>query len=143
MITVEMNQAGLKGGQRLPQAVVKKITQTTQRVLKTKQDMHASIAFVSDKEIKKLNKLYRGKNCVTDVLAFNLSDSDGEILISYTQAKRQAKEVGHSTRSELIFLIVHGLLHLFGYDHMKAKDKAKMFALQAEILSKLNVDPHL
>lgn len=127
----------------MPQAVINKVARITNKAVKNKKKMSASIAFVSNKEIKKLNKLYRGEDCVTDVLSFNLNDNEGEILISYVQAKRQAKEIGHSTRKEVVFLMVHGLLHLFGYDHEKTKDKAKMFAKQTKILTELNIDPHL
>lgn len=78
-----------------------------------------SIAILSPAEIKKLNKIYRQKNKVTDVLSFNLDDEQilGEIVICLDQAKKQAKEKKTSLQAELKLLVVHGTLHLLGYDH--------------------------
>ena len=78
-----------------------------------------SIAILSSAEIKKLNKIYRQKNKVTDVLSFNLDDEQilGEIVICLDQAKKQAKEKKTSLQAELKLLVVHGTLHLLGYDH--------------------------
>jgi probable rRNA maturation factor len=142
---IEANQSKLRGGQRLPTALLYRIgKQMTKEVKKTKGE-NVSLAFVSDQEIKKLNKTYRGKDCVTDVLSFPYKEKGmaGDIVISYEQAKRQAKEVGHTARNELVFLIVHGALHVFGYDHMKPADKKKMFSLQSKILTTLGVDPRI
>ena len=100
---------------------------------------------MSEPEMKKLNRIWRGKNRVTDVLSFELEDGEvfGEVLISYEQAARQAKDLEHSTRDELIFLLVHGVLHVFGYDHEQSKDAKRMFPLQKKILTKLGIDPRL
>lgn len=86
-----------------------------------------------------MNKAYRGKDKVTDVLSFQ----EGEILLCYAQAKRQAAELGHSVRDENIFLLVHGLLHVFGYDHEKPADARRMFPLQKRILDSLGIDSRL
>lgn len=82
---------------------------------------------------------------MTDVLSFHLGEKDtlGEILICYPQAKRQAKQLGHSTRAELIFLLVHGLLHLSGFDHETPRDAKRMFPLQSRILVSLGINPRL
>lgn len=86
-----------------------------------------SLAFVGDAEIKKLNLTYRGLNKTTDVLSF-LGDGDdfGEIIISYDQIKRQAADFKNSAEKELIFILVHGLLHLIGYDDKTEKAKMAM-----------------
>ncbi len=89
--------------------------------------------------MRRLNKQWRGNDRVTDVLSFE----SGEILINYDQAKRQAIELKHSTRDEVIFLLVHGVLHVYGYDHEKPSDAKKMFPLQTKILTKLGIDPRL
>jgi probable rRNA maturation factor len=100
-----------------------------------------SIALVSEKEIKDLNKVYRNKNKVTDVLSFSIDSEDalGEVLICLEQAKRQAKANQKTNKSELQLLTVHGILHLLGYDHERS-DKAALEQekLEQEILNILN-----
>ncbi len=95
--------------------------------------------------MRKLNGVWRGKDRVTDVLSFAFEEGPvkGEIVLSYAQAVIQAKRMGHSTRDELFFLIVHGLLHLWGHDHETPKDAKKMFPLQERILKNLKIDPRL
>jgi probable rRNA maturation factor len=100
-----------------------------------------SIALVDEKEIKKFNKVYRGKNKITDVLSFIL-DSDqvlGEVLICLSRARRQAEEKNNSYKAELQLLTVHGILHLLGYDHEKSdKEAVRQELTEQKILSKLN-----
>lgn len=145
MITVDLNQHGLRGGQRLPHASVRRVSAGVARALGVRRPVRVSLAFVPPAEIRRLNAKYRGKNRVTDVLSFNLNESDllGELLICYPVARRQAKELQHSTRDEVLFLLVHGLLHLFGYDHEKPGDAVHMFPLQTKILTRLGIDPRL
>ncbi len=146
MIYSHVNQSQLKGGQRLPKKILEEVLEIASEHIKhRKKEIWVSIAFVSKREIRKLNKLYRSKDAVTDVLAFELEGEEvkGEIIISYEQARMQAKQMGHPTRSELVFLIVHGLLHVFGHDHEKQSDAAKMFALQMKILQDLGVNPQI
>ncbi|MBU0722028.1 rRNA maturation RNase YbeY [Patescibacteria group bacterium] len=89
-----------------------------------------SLAFVGDAEIKKLNLTYRGLNKATDVLSFS-GDGDylGEIIINYNQVKLQAGDFKNSAEKELIFILVHGLLHLIGYDDKTDKQRKKMIKL--------------
>lgn len=78
-----------------------------------------SLALVAPAKIKNLNRVYRGRDEVTDVLSFNI-DSDlilGEVIICLAQAQRQARQRAVSGQSELKLLTVHGILHLLGYDH--------------------------
>ncbi len=108
-----------------------------------------SIIFVNNTEMLKLNQTYRNIDKVTDVLSFALNTdfSDiidnykmlGDIYISIDKAKEQANEYGHSLLRELSFLMVHGFLHLLGYDHMNNKDEEKMFLRQEEILDEFNI----
>lgn len=102
-----------------------------------------SIVFVEDEEIHEINLRYRNVDRVTDVISFALEDEGqdfsgvrvlGDIYISIPQMKRQALEFQHSEKRELSFLVVHGLLHLLGYDHMKEEEEKEMFALQELIL---------
>lgn len=145
MIQIELNQERLKGGMRFPASRLLEISKLVSKELKLKRVHHISVAFISEKEMKKLNFHHRGKNAVTDVLSFTLNNDDyfGEILLSYEQAKRQAKELKHSVRDEITFLTVHGLLHVFGFDHEVEVDAKKMFPLQTKILKKLGVDPRI
>ena len=104
-----------------------------------------SVVLVDEKTIQKINKEYRGKDSVTDVISFAFEDNDkrvynntrilGEIYICIPRMKQQAQEYGHSETRELAFLGVHGLLHLLGYDHMAKEDEKIMFAKQELILN--------
>lgn len=145
MIAIELNQERLIGGRRFPASRLMEIEKEVSRALKVTSKKQISAAFISEKEMIKLNWQFRGKKGVTDVLSFTLDqpDSFGEILLSYEQAARQAKEMKHSVRDEITFLLVHGLLHVFGHDHETEKDAKKMFPLQTKILETLGVDPRI
>lgn len=108
-----------------------------------------NIVIVDNDRIREINKEYRNKDAVTDVISFafeEVKDVDygnvrflGEIYISYERCKEQASEFGHSVRREFSYLAVHGLLHLLGYDHMKEEDKKVMRALEEEILNEYDI----
>lgn len=113
-------------------------------------DAYLSVIFVNNEEIKDINKNYRNIDKETDVISFALEDNNedivgerilGDIFISIPKMKEQAIEYNHSEKRELSFLCCHGLLHLLGYDHVTNKeDEEKMFKLQDEILSSLNIE---
>ncbi|MEW6482299.1 MAG: rRNA maturation RNase YbeY [bacterium] len=86
-----------------------------------------SIVFVNDNEMKELNKRFLGKDKPTDVLSFQLSESIGEVIISTDTAKRQAIEYGISFISEISVLLIHGLLHILGYNHSKEMREKEEF----------------
>lgn len=106
-----------------------------------------SILFSGDSVIRALNRRYRGNNKTTDVLAFAFRDGAypgvqpdilGDIVISVPQASRQAAEAGHSLEREIDILIIHGLLHLLGYDHEKGiKEAARMQRKERALLKKI------
>ncbi len=110
-----------------------------------------SIVLTSDAEVKKLNRIYRNKNKTTDVLSFPLLEGKsfmsgleenmalGDVVVSVPQTKRQALEAGKPFKTELALLIVHGVLHLLGYDHITLVQEKKMFALQDSLLKKFGV----
>lgn len=112
-------------------------------------DYELSILLTDDKRIKELNREYRCIDSPTDVLAFPMIDSFenlkispivlGDVVISLDTAKRQAENAKHSLDAEMVFLTVHGLLHLLGYDHQTKTDAAKMFNKQNAILKKMKV----
>lgn len=110
-----------------------------------------SVLFVNDQRIKELNKEYRNKDTVTDVLSFPQYDSIiengvndpfiylGDVVISLEQAQRQADEFGHSLEREIVYLTVHSMLHLFGYDHMTEEDKSVMRAKEKQVLGAMKI----
>ena len=110
-----------------------------------KKQSSVCISLVNDTCIKKLNKMYRGKNKPTDVLSFNspkeilaLNDFLGDVVISVQTAERNAKEDGITTKEEIARLTIHGLLHLLGYDHEGKKAEAqKMMKLQNKIVAEI------
>ncbi len=111
-----------------------------------------SVAFISDSRMKQLNEMFRGKDATTDVLSFpngpdefdvqppataGGSDFLGDIVISAEQAKKQADENGLTLEGEIKQLILHGLLHLCGYDH--ETDNGEMNARELELRDKLRI----
>ena len=113
-------------------------------IKKLKIDGIFSIIFIDDDRMHKMNYEYRGIDRTTDVLSFALNDDKtfkgnidvlGDIYVSIPKMQEQAREFGHSEKRELSFLVIHGLLHLLGYDHMSEEDEKVMFRLQEEILS--------
>jgi probable rRNA maturation factor len=99
-----------------------------------------SVAFVDNQQIKKLNNKYREKNEATDVLSFPIDDEMlGDIIISTRRAAEQAEEYGHSLKRELAYLTVHGMLHLFGYDHHSKEEKDEMRQKEERVLTQLDI----
>lgn len=142
MIQAELNQSRLMGGQKLSARRVSKVLGVCTRELNVRGDVLISIALVSPREMHSLNRKWRGKDRVTDVLSFEFAHGPvkGELVLCYDQAVRQAKELKHPVQDELCFLIVHGVLHLWGYDHGRPGDTKKMFPLQEKILKRLKID---
>jgi probable rRNA maturation factor len=122
------------------------LIRTAQTVLQTlgfDSDVELSITFVKDAYIKKLNKSYRGKSQPTDVLSFStapdfpcVTNYIGDLVISVDTAKRNADVDEQTLEEELITLIVHGILHLAGYDHERSgkKEAERMMKKQRALL---------
>ena len=98
------------------------------------------INFISSSEITIINKKYLNHNYSTDIITFNYSgskdDLDGEIFISYDDAKKNSHKFKNSLAEEIFRLVIHGVLHLLGYDDMKAKDKKIMKSLENQLLNR-------
>ena len=135
------------------QELVYKVLQTTVEKEQVPEDSELSVVFVTNETIQRLNKDYRNKNEITDVLSFPLYSQDeikklikdtpialGDIVISYNQAKEQAKAYGHSLEREVCFLAVHGLLHLLGYTHDTEEEEREMFLLQEQVLKEFQLE---
>ncbi len=120
---------------KLDPQLARKITEAARIALKriSKRKFTLSIAVVSSERIRSLNRQYRDKNKVTDVLSF----AGGDLALCLAKARKQAKENKVPLESEVAMLVVHGVLHLFGHDHMKKKDALRMFRLQDKILKKV------
>jgi probable rRNA maturation factor len=108
-----------------------------------------NIIFVDNNRIQEINRDYRNIDRITDVISFANCDIEnpllnphndiGDIFICIDRAKEQSVEYGHSLIREIVFLSVHGYLHLNGYDHMTEKDEKEMFSLQELILSEQEI----
>ena len=110
-----------------------------------------SLSLVSEEEIQELNRMYRNVDRVTDVLSFpqyddlNQLPEEGELLlgdvvICKEQALRQAQEFGHSEQREMVYLFIHSICHLLGYDHMEDEDKAQMRKKEEAAMSRLHLE---
>lgn len=113
------------------------------------EDAELSITFVDKSEIQEINKMYRDKDKVTDVISFALEEDEpdidmsefdiprvlGDVIICTDVAQEQSESYGHSFERELGFLALHGFLHLLGYDHMNEEDEKEMFGRQDAILN--------
>lgn len=128
---------------KIPLKRIKIFIRKTMGILKIKKNI--SLVFVGQARIKKLNKIYRGKNRTTDILSFpNFCEKDdlsgtnnflGEIIISLPTAKEQAERAKHSLEKEIKMLVAHGFLHLLGFDHQQEKDKKKMEKMEKRLLN--------
>lgn len=115
------------------QALFKQLGEQTLALLKIRRILAVSLAFVSPAAIRQVNRRYRNKDKVTDVLSF---EDLNELMICYAKAKSQALEHHHSVKRELSVLFVHGLLHLLGYEDETDRGAVKMEKLVDLILKK-------
>ena len=121
-----------------------------------KTKLYIEITLTTPKNIRNINKKFRGIDKETDVLSFpmfekedieeglknnkfNIEDALGSIVISIQRVKEQAEEYGHSFERELSYMIVHGFYHLMGYDHIQEDEKQQMRTKEENILNKLKI----
>ncbi len=119
-------------------------------------DIDVSLSIVDENQIRELNRDYRQTDKVTDVLSFPQFETKnelldfqknnkgmplelGDVVICYHVAQKQATEYGHSEERELVYLFVHSILHLLGYDHMEEDDKSQMRAREKEIMKEIDL----
>lgn len=114
-------------------------------------DCEVSLSLVNSEDIKKLNRIHRNKDSYTDVLSFPqyemLKDMDevdeelalGDIIINTDYVLSQAREYGHPVERELLYLFTHSMFHLFGYDHMEAKEKDEMRQREEYVLESVGM----
>jgi probable rRNA maturation factor len=114
-----------------------------------------TVVITEDKVLRELNRRYRGLDATTDVLAFPNETKGpfvavsgfprylGDVIVSFPQAKTQALEAGNDLSAELQLLVVHGVLHLLGYDDQAEPERARMWQVQQAVLDELGVEVHL
>ena len=136
MVKTAINQTV---GKKITRKMVEEIVKFCADFFKKKEG-EISVALVDEEEMKKLNNRYRGKNYPTDVLSFLYEENpwEGEVIICYPVARKQAREQRCSWREEFKRLLVHGLVHLAGYDHRDTRDAQKMRKVEQRVLNSLN-----
>lgn len=153
IITLENDQEKLRISAELEQLLTAGLN-VVARLHRLSGQTEVDITIVDDEEIHMLNRDYRNVDRPTDVLSFALDEAGedepellggpeehllGDIIISAETAARQAEEFGHGLEREIVYLAVHGLLHLLGYDHMIDEDKAVMRAKEEEALREIRL----
>ncbi|MFQ5878837.1 MAG: rRNA maturation RNase YbeY [Dehalococcoidia bacterium] len=131
------------------------LTEAARRVLAAEDvvgPVELSLVVTDDATVQDLNRRYQGLDEPTDVLAFALEEGPGgegfvtppgvarhlgEVVISYPTAEGQARERGHSLAAEVAHLVVHGVLHILGYDHAEPEDERRMRQREEELLAEL------
>ena len=138
---------------KLDQKYLNKVADKTLKVAKFKKPVEISLVITGEKRIRSLNKKYRDINKITDVLSFGNEEVGnksaefvnppdriiylGEIFICYQRAVKQAIQKKHSVKKELAVLLIHGILHLLGYDHKGDYENSEMKDIERKILMTL------
>lgn len=136
----------------IDEAIVESMEKAIVEVLEYEKeplDFEVSLSFVTNEEIHELNKEYRNVDSETDVLSFPV-DQDflfeggpnllGDVIISIEKAVEQAREYGHSFEREMVYLTVHSIFHLLGYDHMDEDEKQIMREKEEDIMTILDIN---
>jgi len=139
-------------GRKLPAVLhgtdLTRIGRVVPTMLRVKTKGEVSLGFVAEKEMQKLNTRYMGKKKPTDVLSFPAAKDArfrepgapqywGDLVVCIPYASREAKRRGMDPREEFARLIIHGLLHLRGFDHRDDKEEFRMFSLQERLVKKI------
>ena len=126
---VEILQRGAR--KKLPARKIKKIALTILELVGEK-NAELSLVLIGNLEMKKLNVRYRKKDYATDVLSFPVEGIVlketrllGDVVVSVEKAAQQARALGHSSEQELVTLLIHGIVHLIGYDHERSAREAR------------------
>lgn len=116
------------------------------KIISKCDECEINLEFVQGQKIKEINKEYRNKDSITDVLSFPMFERDelvdmkfshiilGDIFVCLERVKEQSEEYGHSFDRELLYMVIHGILHLLGYDHENEKDKKIMREEEEKVL---------
>jgi probable rRNA maturation factor len=138
VINYEINQTVIPPLHRLKKPWLTHFFQIMNSYLRLRKSYTVSIAFIDGRTMRRLNREYRGKDKVTDILSFAGEGDDlGELLLAWPYVQKQARKNSVSLEEELTRLLVHGSLHLRGFDHETKPDAAKMLPLQEKIFESL------
>lgn len=130
------------------ESAARRAAETTLEMEGVREGAQLSVVFIDDDSIRKLNRQYRKLNRATDVLAFPMIEGDhhepvpegglllGDVLISLERAASNADRNGNQLEEEVTLLVVHGVLHILGYDHAKRKEREQMRRRQREIVER-------
>ncbi len=144
----------LEEGQALEPAIMDKLIEAAEFILEEEgvdtERAEISLTLTEPEEIRQLNREYRNTDSVTDVLSFpqfeNVSEMPeqgelclGDVVICRQRITQQAHEYGHSFERELVYLFVHSMLHLMGYDHMEEDEKKKMREKEEKVMDYLGL----
>ncbi len=146
---------------RINQKYLEKVAEKTLQAVGIKKSAEISLVMAGERRIRLLNKKFRGIEKITDVLSFGNEEMEnkkagnksgksikfinppgdilylGEIFICYPQAEKQARQKNHSVKKELAILLIHGILHLAGYDHKEEYEKSEMKTIEEKVLAAL------
>lgn len=126
---------------------IEKAIEATIEVEQAEGNFEVSVSFVTNKEIRELNKIYRNVDSDTDVLSFPMDDEEdpegvimlGDVILSTQKIIEQAQYFGHSLEREMIYLTVHSMLHLLGYDHITDDEKEEMRDREKAVMKSLQL----
>ena len=151
-LEIQNNQIKIKITEGMERIIENSIKKVLLELDIAEDNVEVSIVLTDNESIRDLNNEYRGIDSPTDVLSFPLLDGSleeldqsdfisplGDIVISMEKVISQAQDYGHSPERELGFLIVHGMLHLLGYDHIEPEDERTMRDMEEKILEKLEL----
>lgn len=128
---------------------LREVVEAVLRAENQPEEAKVTLLITGDEEIRDLNRKYRDRDRSTDVLAFGDSEGEpfvtpegfpiylGDIIVSYSKAMAQAETEGHSVKEELALLVVHGCLHLLGYEHAVEQERREMWERQEQIVDAL------
>lgn len=138
--------------ERAPSELLRRAAQMTLAFCQVSESVELAVVVTEDGALQELNRRYRGVDAPTDVLAFPNETRGpfvsipgaarylGDVIISFPRAEAQALERGHPVLEELQLLVVHGVLHLLGYDDQEEMERTRMWEAQIDILHALGVD---
>jgi probable rRNA maturation factor len=137
-------QIGARYADKIKPALLRQAAQATLDQQRVKHHVELTIVITGNAQLRALNRTFRDVDAPTDVLAFATTDQLqpdtlylGDVVISYSKAKEQAKAGGHPVEAEVQLLVVHGVLHLLGHDHYTEAEKNVMWKAQAATLKKI------
>ena len=140
MLAFDVDQQLVPPEYRLNHAKLSKLSRALAKHVPKFSQGQVAVSFVSDQDIRRLNRQYRSKDRVTDVLSFPAPEQDlsgllGDVLIAFNQAQRQAED--GDIELEIADLLVHGILHLMGYNHEQPDEAHVMFPLQDKLVAEI------